>query len=213
MLFILPAIVCYFTLAFPGQAQITDSQVSNITVEIQSEHRILVAWDELENASKYHVRVLKPAGTLFVKKKTEQNQVVIKHLKPNKTYTIKIKAKIDNDFTLYSEPTEVATATVNSITLSTCAETTNAGNENQSTKNVCWSVDGYSQYGYKLVWSQTAEPVYPTRDSDTYSYFSNPETEQGEIYDFDGTGTYYVRVCEYLGGACGVYSNEIEVEL
>jgi len=30
---------------------------------------------------------------------------------------------------------------------------------------------------------------------------------------FDGEGVYYARVCEYLGGKCGVYSNQIKVDL
>jgi hypothetical protein len=29
----------------------------------------------------------------------------------------------------------------------------------------------------------------------------------------NGAGTYYVRVCEYVGGACGVYSNELTVSM
>jgi len=79
--------------------------------------------------------------------------------------------------------------------------------------NVKWSTDGYSESGFKLVWSKTSGPTYPTRSTDKYKYHSDPSTYLSSITAFDGDGTYHVRVCEYLGGACGVYSNEIEVEM
>ncbi len=78
---------------------------------------------------------------------------------------------------------------------------------------VNWSVDGYSEKGFKVVWSKTSGPTYPTRSKDKYQYLSNPEVRSTTIDAFDGGGVYYVRVCEYLGGSCGVYSNEIQVDL
>lgn len=96
----------------------------------------------------------------------------------------------------------VADGVVNSIALS-------AG----TGLGVSWTVDGYSDKGFKLVWSKTSSPTYPNRSSDRYHYYSSPSTTSGSIEAFDGSGTYYVRVCEYLGGACGVYSNEITVEI
>ena len=76
-----------------------------------------------------------------------------------------------------------------------------------------WEVEGYSAQGFKVVWSMNENPEYPLRDGDKYKYFSNPDTRKTSLTAFNGTGTYYVRVCEYLGGLCGVYSNEIVVEL
>ena len=78
---------------------------------------------------------------------------------------------------------------------------------------VSWTVDGVSSNGFKLVWSKNSKPVYPTRDGDKYNYFSSPDIKSGTIEAFSGSGKYYVRVCEYLGGKCGVYSNQIEVNL
>lgn len=78
---------------------------------------------------------------------------------------------------------------------------------------VYWAVDGYSKMGFKLVWSRTPNPVYPLRENDKYQYFDNPMQSEAKLEAYAGSGTYYVRVCEYLGGACGVYSNEIEVQL
>lgn len=77
--------------------------------------------------------------------------------------------------------------------------------------NVSWSTVGYSKEGYKLVWSKNVHPTYPTRSGDQYAYYSDPKTNWGTINDFDGDGVYYARVCEYLGGKCGVYSNEISI--
>lgn len=78
---------------------------------------------------------------------------------------------------------------------------------------VKWQTSGYSDKGFKLVWSKTPGPTYPTRATDKYTYLSDPASYKASISAFDGPGTYYVRVCEYLGGGCGVYSNQITVGL
>jgi len=80
-------------------------------------------------------------------------------------------------------------------------------------KNIKWSTDGYSKKGFKVVWSKNQGPTYPTRSGDKYHYYSEPNRTSDTLSDFSGSGTYYVRVCEYLGGACGKYSNEITVTL
>ncbi|MFH1712556.1 MAG: FecR domain-containing protein [Patescibacteria group bacterium] len=79
--------------------------------------------------------------------------------------------------------------------------------------SVGWSTVGTSDKGFKVVWSLNASPTYPTRGGDSYQYLSSPSASGTTLKAFSGTGTYYVRVCEYLGGACGVYSNQITVEL
>jgi hypothetical protein len=74
---------------------------------------------------------------------------------------------------------------------------------------VKWQANFVSSLGYKLVWSTSSSPVYPGSD---YQYISTPSsTGSGYVTKTDGPGTYYVRVCEYLGGTCGVYSNQITV--
>lgn len=80
--------------------------------------------------------------------------------------------------------------------------------------HVKWSVSGYSKNGFKVVWSKEANPTYPNREGDRYQYFSEPtRTSSEKLEAFDGAGTYYVRVCEYLGGSCGKYSNSVTVSL
>lgn len=76
-----------------------------------------------------------------------------------------------------------------------------------------WETKGHSENGFKIVWSKNENPEYPTRNGDRYHYHSNPEKERDELTAFDGEGIYHVRVCEYLGGECGIYSNEIKLEL
>lgn len=78
---------------------------------------------------------------------------------------------------------------------------------------VSWSTTGYSKSGFKIVWSKNSGPTYPTRNGDKYIYLSDPNVNATTLSAFDGTGTYYVRVCEYLGGSCGTYSNEVIINL
>ena len=85
--------------------------------------------------------------------------------------------------------------------------------KSESGNKVSWTLNGTSDMGFKLVWSKNSSPTYPLRSGDKYQYYSNPTTKEGTLSAFDGSGTYHVRVCEYLGGKCGVYSNEIEVAL
>ncbi len=76
-----------------------------------------------------------------------------------------------------------------------------------------WETSGYSDKGFKVVWSKNENPTYPTRSGDKYHYYSDPHKASDEVTAFSGDGTYYVRVCEYLGGECGVYSNQVTVSL
>lgn len=78
---------------------------------------------------------------------------------------------------------------------------------------VQWTVDGYSAQGFKVVWSKNENPTYPTREGDKYNYYPDPNRAKDMLTPFSGDGTYFVRVCEYLGGKCGVYSNQITVTL
>lgn len=79
--------------------------------------------------------------------------------------------------------------------------------------SINWVVSGYSKNGFKVVWSKNSGPTYPLRDGDKYSYLSDPSATYTNLEAFNGSGTYYIRVCEYLGGSCGVYSNEISLSL
>jgi hypothetical protein len=79
---------------------------------------------------------------------------------------------------------------------------------------VTWSVNGSSQYGFKLVWSTSPSPTYPAGAGGSAGYYEANKTSGDITWGGASAGnTYYVRVCEYLNGTCGVYSNEITVSL
>ncbi len=104
----------------------------------------------------------------------------------------------DTEKTTEKETTQAVT----SITLTSLGE-----------GKISWKVNGYSKSGFKVVWSQNPSPTYPTRDGDQYHYYSETNKTTDTVNSFNGEGKYYVRVCEYLGGKCGVYSNQVEINL
>ena len=75
------------------------------------------------------------------------------------------------------------------------------------TVDLDWTLNFNSDLGYKVVISESPNPVYP---GNTYHYISNPLI-QDDTWTGLSSGTYYFRVCEYLGGSCGTYSNNLEV--
>lgn len=82
-----------------------------------------------------------------------------------------------------------------------------------SGNNVSWTLNGSAPYGYKLVWSKTANPVYPNPDN-IYQYYGSESTKSGTIMPTE-SGTYYVRVCMYnttgTGDKCLNYSNQLTI--
>jgi hypothetical protein len=73
-----------------------------------------------------------------------------------------------------------------------------------------WNIDGVdAPLGFKVVISEQANPVYPGND---YHYLSDPAVRQ-DIWSGLGAKTYHFRVCQYLGGSCGVYSNDLAIQV
>ncbi|OGM11154.1 hypothetical protein A2Z22_01060 [Candidatus Woesebacteria bacterium RBG_16_34_12] len=71
-----------------------------------------------------------------------------------------------------------------------------------------WSVDGTPPNGFKTIWSKGSGPVYPPRDGD-WGQWLKSESREFDVGALQTGNTYYFRVCEYLNGNCGVYSNEV----
>jgi hypothetical protein len=69
-----------------------------------------------------------------------------------------------------------------------------------------WTANGLAEAGYKIVWSKTPGKAYPG-DKRTFNPLYGYEKTLGPMKP--GTGTWYFRVCEWLGETCGVYSNEL----
>ncbi|MBU1132264.1 FecR domain-containing protein [Patescibacteria group bacterium] len=126
------------------------------------------------------------------------------------TYYVRVCEYLGGKCGLYSNQVKVELTGANK---ESAASGVNSISLNVSGTTATWTVDGYSASGFKLVWSKNSEPTYPTRSGDKYEYYSDPATRSGKLSVFDGTGTYYVRVCEYLGGKCGKYSNQTTVNL
>ena len=122
--------------------------------------------------------------------------------KDGKTYSNKCMAEAAGTYKDYYGECVDTTGVVESITLVA-----------KGGAAIKWSVEGYSAKGFKVVWSKNSGPTYPTRTGDKYKYYSDPNFYYTTLTAFSGDGTYYVRVCEYLGSACGVYSNEISISL
>lgn len=78
---------------------------------------------------------------------------------------------------------------------------------------ITWEADGVSKKGFKLLWSKNPQPIYPARKGDQAQYLDELSGTTGPLKAFDGEGTYFVRICQYLGEGCGAYSNEIQVAL
>jgi len=76
-----------------------------------------------------------------------------------------------------------------------------------------WNVEGKAEKGFKIVWSKNSGPTYPTRDGDKFHYLSDSGARSDAVSGLDSGKKYYFRVCEYLSGKCGTYSNEKSIEL
>jgi hypothetical protein len=73
---------------------------------------------------------------------------------------------------------------------------------------LAWNIKGLeASKGFKVVWSQLANPTYPGNE---YHYLSDASARR-DVIETLSNGTYHFRVCEYLGGSCGVYSNDIKL--
>ena len=79
---------------------------------------------------------------------------------------------------------------------------------NGNSANFEWVTNFRSPYGYKVVKSTEVNPVYPGND---YHYIDNADIK---VDSWTLTnGTWHFRVCEYLNGTCGVYSNDLTLRI
>jgi len=122
------------------------------------------------------------------------------------------EADLEDDFTAWNleKDTDIAVTPTEQEEEKEDAKITLVATEDGA---ISWETNIESEKGFKVVWSKSQNPTYPTRASDKYQYFSEPSTRSAKIDAFNGTARYYVRVCEYLGGECGTYSNEATVNL
>lgn len=143
-----------------------------------------------------------------------------KVVKGGKVYNYRLCIYTGNGCGVYSNNVKIwIPETENSTSVKEAMKTTTAAGEVKSISlyadgnRVKWMTEGYSSQGHKVVWSKNPNPTYPTRGGDKYLYLLEPSLNTTTLDAFDGEGVYYVRTCEYLGGACGIYSNQVEVNL
>lgn len=130
-----------------------------------------------------------------------------------KTYHFRVCRYLGSSCGVYSNDVTVQ-APSSSLTTDKKSTITSISLVSNGGGNISWTPDGYSSLGFKVVWSKNSQPTYPLRnDQDKYHYYSSPDKRNDTVDAFSGTGTYFVRVCQYLGGSCGLYSNEIQVNL
>lgn len=129
-------------------------------------------------------------------------------IKDGKSWHFRVCQYIDSKCGVYSNEVivtapsgETSTGQVSSITLS-------ALKASASEANLSWSSNANPTKGFKIIWSKSSGPTYPTRDGDWFIYDSSPEVRSKTVGGLESGNTYYFRVCEYLGGTCGTYSNE-----
>ncbi len=130
-----------------------------------------------------------------------------------KTYNFRICQYVEGKCVIYSNNVAVKAPLKVSETEKPAGEVTSIALSSAGGSKITWKTSGYSESGFKVVWSKSSNPTYPCRDGDKYHYYSDPSKSSDVLESFDGAGTYYVRVCEYLGGKCGLYSNQITVTL
>jgi|GEM_PF-738620 len=124
------------------------------------------------------------------------------------TYYFRVCEYLGGKCGIYSNPLKVV------ISANAAGENTGngsitlTGSLSGSKANLNWSLkDMTSSMGFKIVIASHENPVYP---GDDYHYLSDANIRTDSWTDLK-TGTYYFRVCEYLGGKCGVYSNNIKL--
>lgn len=129
-------------------------------------------------------------------------------LTAGKTYYFRVCEYLGGKCGIYSNQVKLtipaATVVVPAGTISLSGSVTDSG-----VVSLFWSLNNMtSAQGFKVVYNEVGSPVYP---GDTYHYYSDANT-RGDLWtDLTAGKTYYFRVCEYLGGKCGVYSNQVKL--
>jgi len=126
-----------------------------------------------------------------------------------KTYHFRVCQYFGGTCGVYSN--DVSVTVSGTVTANTGGSIKLTGYKNSEGKVILsWSLANMaSDMGFKIVAADHANPVYP---GDDYHYLSDPDIRT-DTWSSLGSGVYHFRVCEYLGGKCGVYSNDLELSL
>ena len=132
-------------------------------------------------------------------------------LADGKTYHFRVCQYLDGKCGVYSNDVEITVKTNGAF-----AENVMPGSIDLSVNpiaggkaEISWTLsDMTSPKGFKIVIDDQADPVYPGNE---YHYLTDPEARSDVWTGLNAGQTYHFRVCEYLGGYCGTYSNDVAV--
>ncbi|MFA6429946.1 MAG: SH3 domain-containing protein [Patescibacteria group bacterium] len=97
------------------------------------------------------------------------------------------------------------------LQLSTNGALTLKATTNERNVKLAWSTEGLeAPNGFKVVMATHANPIYP---GDEYHYLTDASAREHLWEALEPGRTYHFRVCQYLSGSCGVYSNNIAVRI
>jgi hypothetical protein len=117
--------------------------------------------------------------------------------------TTPVLPTIESDYTINEDKT---LSTQPDPTYSELSKINLTGYIEKNAAKLTWSVENLTaESGFKIVMANKPDPIYPGND---FHYKSNPSDRSDVWYDL-ATGTYYFRVCQYLDGKCGIYSNNL----
>jgi hypothetical protein len=156
-------------------------------------------------------------GYIYVSDSSVRNYKL--HLKDGKTWNIRICqylgdgtcGEYSNNVAIQAPQVEDSSSSEGSGEVSKIKLSISESSD--TTVKLKWEVDGHSEKGFKVVWSKNSSPEYPTRDGDKFHYLSKSGARSDTVKGLEDGKKYYFRVCEYLGGKCGKYSNEVSVKL
>ncbi len=159
--------------------------------------------DEVE--PKEEEKIAEEAATV-VREETKNEVVAVKEEVKEQVQEIKKETK-DVIVAMKQEAKELqAAATPGVSTVSRITLTADAPEPG----HVSWAVDGNlalgMDRGVRVLFSKTPNPTLGSSLALPVGW-----KNYSKIWPKEGTGTYYVRVCEFLGDTCGTYSNEVTV--
>lgn len=159
--------------------------------------------DESESTVKEEIKAVKEEAKEEVKEIKEAAKAEVKAVKEEAKEAVK-EIKTEESVTPVEKyPGAPGESSVSGITL-----TANA----PEAQHVSWTVDGNlvggMERGVRVIFSKSPSPTYGVNLAMPVGL-----KNYAKIYPKEGTGTYYVRVCEFLGDRCGIYSNEVTVEV
>ncbi|MDF1497723.1 MAG: SH3 domain-containing protein [Patescibacteria group bacterium] len=132
-------------------------------------------------------------------------------LTDGKTYHFRVCQYLGNECGVYSNDIAITVKTNGAFAENTLPGTIDLTVSPLSggKADISWTLsDMDSPKGFKVVIDESANPVYPGND---YHYLTDPNIRTDIWTGLDSGATYHFRVCEYLGGYCGTYSNDVAI--